>query len=94
MKKILSSILILSALHTSTLTAKPLVLTYEESMVSLLIKHKRENITLKLSSGVELTGTINKITQNFILLHSLEGRESYDAVVFMKDIQAIIIKTK
>jgi hypothetical protein len=82
------------ALSVSASIAQPLVVTADDTLEKLLTAHKGKRVTVKLGPNDELTGVVKAVTPNVVHLSELTGREFFDAAVDMKQIRAIIVRTK
>ncbi len=61
----------------------------------MLLVHQRGTVvTLQLTSGKELTGTITTVGEHLVQVSRLSGREFYDAAVRIDMIEAVIIKAR
>ncbi|MBU2704887.1 hypothetical protein KCM76_02785 [Zooshikella marina] len=67
-------------------------LSYGETLSQILIQYKNKPITVVLSSGQELSGTVESINDSLVVIKSLKGREFYDAVVRHSMIDALIVR--
>jgi hypothetical protein len=65
-----------------------------DSVGSIVAAQSGKSVTLRLAGGEELTGKVRTVTETLVHLNSLVGREFFDAVVPIKDVQAVIIRTK
>ena len=60
---------------------------------NVLQDHVGQRVTLLLDSGTELTGTLKTVLQYSVQLHEVAGKEFFDAVVDMKKIEGVLIRT-
>jgi hypothetical protein len=60
----------------------------------LLVYQVGKVVTLQLSSGKELTGTVTTIGEFMVHLSHLSGREFYDAAVVYDHVEAVIVKAR
>ncbi len=74
--------------------ATPLTVGSSDNVQRVLETQKGKRVTVKLSSGDELTGIVKSISNHVVHLGPLSGKEFYDAVVETSSIAAIIVRTK
>jgi hypothetical protein len=89
----------LAALALSLLLALParaqeLNVSPSDSLQSVLAARKGKPVTLRLSGGQELTGTLREATAKLVVLGALSGREFFDAVVPLEKVEAVLVRTK
>lgn len=77
-----------------TATAAPLTIGRSDNVRAVLEIQKDKRVTIKLTSGQELTGTIRTVSEHLVHLAQLSGKEFYDAVIATDSIAALIIRTK
>jgi len=96
MKKNLIFYFVLIALLATmqTVTAGQLTINNDDTMANVLAGQKGKKITITLTQGEELSGTVANITDELLHLEQLTGKEFYDAVIAVKEISAVIIRTK
>ena len=96
MKKNLIFYFVLIALLATmqTVTAGQLTINNDDTMAKVLAGQKGKKITITLTQGEELSGTVANITDELLHLEQLTGKEFYDAVIPVKNISAVIIRTK
>ena len=66
----------------------------DDSIKTVLTAQIGKQVSIKINSGQELTGTVTTVTDKLTHLAKLAGKEFYDAVVVNKNIEAVIIRTK
>ena len=83
--------------------ALPLNLLAEESPLSAqsdnAIKSSLEHlvgkkVTLRVSNGEELSGTVKEVGKESVVISQLSGKEFYDALVKVDQIVAVIARTR
>jgi len=74
--------------------AQPLVVNADDSIEKLLAAQKGKRVTVKLGPNDELTGVVRSVTPNVVHLGELAGRELFDAAVDIKQVRAVIVRTK
>ncbi|MBI4006306.1 MAG: hypothetical protein HY356_06520 [Gammaproteobacteria bacterium] len=79
---------------TQTVSAEQLAINKDDTIVNVLEGQKGKKVTVKLVSGEELSGTVTNVTDKLLHLGQLTGKEFYDAVIPVKDVSAIIVRTK
>jgi hypothetical protein len=82
------------ALSASVSIAQPLVVGADDTLEKLLAAQKGKRVTVKLGPNDELTGVVRAVTPNVVHLGELTGREFFDAAVDIKQIRAVIVRTK
>ena len=90
----LGALAVAFALSASVSIAQPLVVNADDTLEKLLIAQKGKRVTVKLGPNDELTGVVKAVTPNLVHLGELTGREFFDAVVDMKQIRAVVVRTK
>ncbi len=87
--------LILGALSFGTLAqAAPLAVGPTDTIVSQLQAQKGKKVTLRLSSGEEISGTVAMAGKDVIHLTEVVGREFFDAVVQTSAVTAMLVRVK
>lgn len=82
------------ALIANVSIAQPLVVNTDDTLEKLLVAQKGKRVTVKLGPNDELSGVIKAVTPNIVHLGELTGREFFDAAVDLKQIRALIVRTK
>ena len=75
-------------------SAQPLVVNADDSIEKLLAAQKGKRVTVKLGPNDELTGVVRSVTPSVVHLGELAGREFFDAAVDLKQVRAVIVRTK
>lgn len=65
----------------------------EDTVRSFLAAHVGKRVTLKLDSE-ELTGIVRSVGDHTVHLGELTGREFFDAVVDLGEVDAVLIRVK
>ena len=95
MKKLLfvlcCQVLLLGSAMTS---AAPTTIGEGETISSMLASQQGKHLTLKLASGQELSGEVAAVNAHVVYLKELAGREFFDALVNIDDIEAIVLRAK
>jgi hypothetical protein len=86
-----SFLLALSALPAE---AQELSVSANDSIQSVLAARKGKPVTVRLSGGQELTGTVREATGKLVVLGALSGREFFDAVIPLEKVEAVLVRTK
>ncbi len=96
MRNTITSLIIVCSLIVLPLAASadPLVIDSGDSVQSLLGKYKGKRVTVRVSSGEEMTGTVAEVNDKLVVLQELSGREFFDAAVAIEKISAVIVRTK
>lgn len=66
----------------------------EDTIGTVLSAHMNKRVTVQTISGKELTGTVKAVNEKVVHLAELSGKEFFDAVVKIKKIEAVIVRTK
>lgn len=90
----LCALAVVFTLSASVSVAQPLVVNMDDTLEKLLVAQKGKRVTVKLGPSDELTGVVKTVTPNLVHLSELTGREFFDAAVDMKQIRAVIVRTK
>ena len=92
MRSVLAAFLCL-ALATQTL-AQEASISASDTTQSVITAQKGKRVTLRLRSGQELTGTVRESNAKLVVLAAVSGRESFDAVVSLDAVEAVLVRTK
>lgn len=65
-----------------------------DSIEQVLTRNMHKEVQLVLRSGVELTGTVNKVTPTLVQLVNLIHRNFYDAVIDLKEVGAVVMRVR
>ena len=93
MKKYIPLLLISGILLMSNVVAEPLSVGSDDSIQTILSAQQGNRVTVKLESG-ELTGKVGEVNGKIVHLIELSGKEFYDAVVSVEEIEAVVIRTR
>ena len=77
-----------------TVVADALKVGQSDNVMTMLEAQKGKRVSVKLASGAELTGTVRAVNKNIVQLGALSGKEYFDAVVNMNDIEAVVVRVK
>ena len=95
MKKTLLALLITPLLFFPlVLQAEGLSVSGEDTVQSILSANQDKRVIIRLVSGGELTGKVGTVNGKVVHLMELSGREFFDAVVSLDQIEAVIIRTR
>jgi len=86
-------ILIAGLILSCTVNAETLSITGSDTIDTILSAQKGKRVTIKLKAGDDLTGIVGEVNKEIVQLRELTGKEYYDAVVVLKGIEAVIIRT-
>lgn len=53
-----------------------------------------KRVSLMISSGESLEGTIEKVGDHFVLISKLSGKDYYDAIVRIDEVKAIVFRAR
>lgn len=65
-----------------------------DTVRTVLTRQIDRKVTLVLSQGQELTGTVRSVGDGVVQLSDLSGRDFYDAVVDLQKIAAVVVKVR
>lgn len=74
--------------------AKPLSVSKDATLKSILKAHKDVRVIVKTVSGTEFVGAVGSVNEHVVHLKTLSGMEFFDAVVALDKIEAVLIRTK
>ena len=88
--RILSTVLLLAGV----LTVAPLWAedSPPETIQAALAARVGQKLTVKLSSGEELTGTVRRVGDDLVHLGDLSGKEYFDALISVRAVTAVIYR--
>ena len=81
------------SLAASHACAAELTIAPDQTVAQIVELQAGQRVTLLLTSGTELTGTVKAVGAKAIHLHALSGKEFFDAVVDLGKIEAVLIRT-
>ena len=74
--------------------AQEMTVSAGDSIQSVLAARKGKAVTLRLSGGQELGGTVKEVTPRLVVLGGLSGREFFDAAVAIEKVEAVLVRAK
>jgi hypothetical protein len=74
--------------------AQELVISANDTVQTVLAARKGKAVTLRLTGGQEITGTVRDASTRMVVLGALSGREFFDAAVPLEKIEAVIVRAK
>lgn len=93
-KIILASLLTVGISHSAIAEERMWELNAADAIKSNLESYKGKAVTLRLSSGEEIGGTVAEVGTTAVHLSALTGKEFYDAVVPLQEVVALVVRTK
>jgi hypothetical protein len=81
------------SLAASQVCAAELTIAPYQTVAQIVELQSGQRVTLLLTSGTELTGTVKSASAKTVHLHALSGKEFFDAVVDLGKIEAVLIRT-
>lgn len=84
----------LSFLAASGAAHAQLAISPDDSVQSVLSAHKGKRVTLRLTSGQEMTGLVRDTTLKLVVIGTIGGREFFDAVIPLEHVESVLIRTK
>lgn len=96
MNKLLAVLILFTAMLSlsGTSIAAPLTVSADDSLQTVLTVHKDKRVTIKLTSGEELSGKVGDVTGKLVVLQEITGKEFYDAAISLKKIAAVIVRAR
>lgn len=96
MKNVFAAVLTLALAGTSSLlgAAEPLEVGGNDTVRTLLAKHKGRTVTLRLKDGGEMTGQVRNVGNFTVHLGALAGKEFFDGVVDLGEVSALVVRTR
>lgn len=85
---------VLAAASTPAVGQAPERLLQPDSIRSNLERHAGKQVTVRLVSGEEFTGTVAAVGSSEVHLARLERRDFYDAVIRIDQIAAVIVRMR
>ena len=85
---------VFTALSITVAQAQEVGISAADTTQSVLAAQKGKRVTVRLTSGQEMTGTVREASAKLVVLASLSGREFFDAVIPLEAIEAILIRNK
>jgi hypothetical protein len=83
-----------AALFVCVARAEEVGIAATDTTQSVLAAQKGKRVTVRLTSGQELTGTVRDANAKLVVVGSVSGREFFDAVIPLEAIEAVLIRTK
>ena len=65
-----------------------------DTVKAVLERLAGKRVALVMRSGTELTGTVAKVSAQAVHLAELGGREFFDAVVSLDQVQAVVVRAR
>ena len=88
------AVLAFALLPALSAQAQELSVGASDTVQSILAARKGKPVTVRLSGGQELTGTVREATGKLVVLGGLAGREFFDAAVPLEKIEAVLVRAK
>lgn len=66
----------------------------DDSVRHALEERQGKQVTVVLESGSEMTGTVAKVESESLKLTQLVGKEYFDAVIALDQVQAVVFRAK
>ena len=74
--------------------AQEITISPSDTTQSVVAAQKGKRVTIRLRSGLEMTGIVRDANARVVVLGGLVSRELFDAVVPLEAVDAVIIRTK
>jgi len=74
--------------------AQEVGISQSDTTQSVLAAQKGKRVTVRLRSGQELSGLVRDANARLVVLGSVSGREFFDAVIPLEQIEAVLIRVK
>ena len=92
---LLAALALAATLSAPPLAAQqPVAVAAGDTVEKVLATQTGKRVTVKLGPGDELTGTVKLVTPQLVHLSEIAGREFFDAIVDMRHVVAVIVRTK
>lgn len=94
MKRLFFAWALLCSLNLIALGQPKIELQPGDTMQSMLERNVGQVVDLRLKSGEKIGGKVEKVTEDLAHLSQLTGAEFYEAVIDLKEIAAISVRSK
>ena len=84
---------LLSTLAASAIADGKVGFTPADTVATVLARQVGQRVELRMNSGEKLAGKVEAVGEKTVHISSLAGQEFFDAVVAIKEISAVIIRT-
>ncbi|MCP5169472.1 MAG: hypothetical protein H6999_06905 [Hahellaceae bacterium] len=94
---LLRSVLLVSAIAMPlqyAVSAEALSMSETETVTTLLVTRKGTAVTLKLSSGQEISGKVKAVNKNLVHIANISGKEYFDGFIPLSKIEAVEIRNR
>ena len=78
----------------TTATAEPPMIGHGDTIEHFLTGQKGRQVTIRLESGADLTGTVREVTGPLVHLSDLADPAGGDAIIVTRNIAAVILRTQ
>ena len=79
---------------STTGAAAPLAIGKGDTTATVLVAQKGNRVTVRLTSGEELSGKVMTVGDHVVQLGELSGKEFFDAVIPLDSITAVIVRVR
>lgn len=83
-----------SLLGASGAAHAQLTISPDDSVQSVLAAQKGKRVTLRMTSGQEMTGLVRDATLKLVVIGTIGGREFFDAVIPLEHVESVLVRTK
>jgi hypothetical protein len=94
MRIAIASYVIAAAFAASAATAADLKLGASDTIQSVLTAQKGSRVTVRTSSGQDVTGVVRDVNANVVQIGAVTGKDLFDAVVPLSAVNAVYVKVK
>jgi hypothetical protein len=93
-RSLLLALVVAAGLPAAAAAQDKIEIRETDSLKLLLERHVGKRVGLVMRSGQELSGTVVKVGQHVVHVSELTGREFFDAVVQLDQLQAVVVRVR
>ena len=90
--KLIATVLLVCTIYTCQASAELNESNSATSIVPKLESMTNQLVTLRLSSGMDISGRLMEIDSGILRLKAITGKEYYDAYILVDNVEAIIFR--
>ena len=79
---------------TTTATTEPPMIGHGDTLEHFLTGRKGQQVTIRLESGADLTGTVREVTGPLVHLSDLADPAGGDAIIVTRNIAAVFVRAR
>jgi hypothetical protein len=92
--RLLLAVFASSCLLALPVQAQELKITANDTVQTVLGARLGKLVTVRLTGGQEITGTVREASSKLLVLGAISGREFFDAAIPLEKIEAVLVRTK